>query len=75
MHFIKDYWATLEPFTDGYYKNEVGDPASILTLSTQTRKTAYFTFTRYFSEKLGAGAPPKAKLPVVVTLMLVMLPS
>ena len=25
--FIKDYWATLEPFTDGYYTNEVGDEA------------------------------------------------
>jgi FAD/FMN-containing dehydrogenase len=27
VRFIKDYWATLEPFTDGYYTNEVGDEA------------------------------------------------
>jgi hypothetical protein len=24
---VKDYWAKLEPFTDGYYTNEVGDEA------------------------------------------------
>ena len=27
VRFIKDYWATLEPYTDGYYTNEVGDEA------------------------------------------------
>jgi hypothetical protein len=25
--YIKKYWATLEPFTDGYYTNEVGEEA------------------------------------------------
>ena len=25
--YVKNYWATLEPFTDGYYTNEVGDEA------------------------------------------------
>jgi hypothetical protein len=25
--YLKRYWATLEPFTDGYYTNEVGDEA------------------------------------------------
>ena len=27
VRYIKDYWSTLEPFTDGYYTNEVGDEA------------------------------------------------
>ncbi len=27
VRYIKDYWATLEPFTDGYYTNEVADEA------------------------------------------------
>jgi hypothetical protein len=25
VRYLKDYWNTLEPFTDGYYTNEVGD--------------------------------------------------
>ncbi len=27
VRYIKDYWASLERFTDGYYTNEVGDEA------------------------------------------------
>jgi hypothetical protein len=27
IRYVKDYWAKLEPFTDGYYTNEVGDEA------------------------------------------------
>ena len=27
IRYIKDYWASLEPYTDGYYTNEVGDEA------------------------------------------------
>ena len=27
VRYIKDYWAKLEPFTKGYYTNEVGDEA------------------------------------------------
>jgi hypothetical protein len=27
IRYVKDYWGTLERFTDGYYTNEVGDEA------------------------------------------------
>ncbi|HUG03859.1 MAG TPA: FAD-binding protein [Steroidobacteraceae bacterium] len=27
IRYVKDYWSTLERFTDGYYTNEVGDEA------------------------------------------------
>ena len=27
IRYVKDYWAKLEPYTDGYYTNEVGDEA------------------------------------------------
>ena len=27
VRYIKDYWSGLEPYTDGYYTNEVGDEA------------------------------------------------
>ena len=27
VRYIKDYWATLEPYTNGYYTNEVANEA------------------------------------------------
>jgi len=27
VRYVKDYWSKLEPYTDGYYTNEVGDEA------------------------------------------------
>ena len=36
VQYIKDYWSTLEPFTNGFYTNEVGDqPQRVLDANYQ----------------------------------------
>jgi hypothetical protein len=30
VRYVKDYWKTLEPFTDGYYVNEVANEAQTI---------------------------------------------